>query len=40
MYIYKIERMHSCGVAWYSVVKNITLFDNLPLSWQIWVSEC
>ena len=35
-----IERMHSGWVVWYSVAKNITLFDNLPLSWQICVSEC
>ena len=36
----KIERMHGGWVVWSSVIKNITLFDNLPLSWQICVSEC
>ena len=28
----KIEGMHSGWVVWYSVVKNITLFNNLPVS--------
>ena len=36
----KIEGMHSGWVVWYSVVKNITLFNNLPVSCQICVSEC